>query len=146
MKIVFFLATIYHFICDGLLLKSFHRCQKYRTNDLQMSIEQLGVVTMYKKVGCPYCAKATDLLEGKYSLKINYVDIESPEREEILYQMKTFSGGKSTVPQIFFNAEHLGGNSDIQELEITGKLTDKVTMVRTTPITMMQPNWYHPWY
>ena len=42
--------------------------------------EQLGRVTMYKKVGCPYCIKATELLEGKYKLKIDFVDIESEKR------------------------------------------------------------------
>jgi len=30
--------------------------------------------------------------------------------------MRTFSGGRNTVPQIFFNSEHLGGNDDIQKV------------------------------
>lgn len=41
---------------------------------------QLGRVTMYKKNGCPYCARAIELLEGKYQLKVDYVDIESEKR------------------------------------------------------------------
>ena len=44
---------------------------------LFMSLEQLGRVTMYKKEGCPYCQKAKELLEKKYELKINFVDIEA---------------------------------------------------------------------
>jgi len=40
---------------------------------------QLGRVTMYKKEGCPYCVKAISLLEGKYGLDINYVDIKEPD-------------------------------------------------------------------
>eukprot|EP01041_Mallomonas_annulata_P009058 gene9058-18763_t len=113
---------------------------------MQMALEQQGQVTMYKKNGCPHCAKAVDLLQGKYELNITFVDIEAPEREEILYQMKTFSGGKSTVPQIFFNSDHLGGNSDIQELESSGSLAAKVDIVKSTPVSMMMPHWYHPWY
>lgn len=107
---------------------------------------QLGRVTMYKKEGCPYCIKAKELLEGKYGLNIVFIDIESPQREEILQQMRSFSGGRNTVPQIFFNAEHLGGNDDIQKLEVDGLLTNKVDFVRKNPVTMMMDHWYHPWY
>jgi Glutaredoxin len=45
-----------------------------------ISSEQLGVVTMYKKEGCPYCMKARTLLEEKYGLRISFVDIESENR------------------------------------------------------------------
>lgn len=68
------------------------------------------------------------------------------KRGEILNQMRTFSGGRNTVPQIFFNAEHLGGNDDVQKLEQDGVLTKKVEVVKTTPVTMMMDHWYHPWY
>lgn len=67
-------------------------------------------------------------------------------REEILSQMRSFSGGRNTVPQIFFNADHLGGNDDVQKLETEGKLKAKVDYVMSTPVTMMQDHWYHPWY
>lgn len=59
--------------------------------------------------------------------------------------MITFSGRK-TVPQIFFNAEHIGGNDDVQNLEKDGSLVKKVEEVKTTAPTMMMDNWYHPWY
>lgn len=29
-------------------------------------------------------------------------------RDDILQQMRTFSGGRNTVPQIFFNSDHIG--------------------------------------
>jgi glutaredoxin 3 len=67
-------------------------------------------------------------------------------REEKLQQMRTFSGGRNTVPQIFFNSEHLGGNDDVQKLESDGLLKAKVENVMKTPVTMMQDHWYHPWY
>lgn len=116
------------------------------TNSENHGLIQLGRVTMYKKEGCPYCMKAKELLEGKYLLNIVFVDIESPQREEILQQMRTFSGGRNTVPQIFFNAEHLGGNDDVQKLEIDGILANKVDFVRKNAVTMMQDHWFHPWY
>ena len=109
---------------------------------------QLGRVTMYKKETCPYCKKARELLEGKYGLAVTYVDVEEPDaakKEEILQQMRTFSGGRNTVPQIFFNSEHLGGNDDVQKLDADGKLAEKVKMVMEEE-AMMQPGWLHPWY
>ena len=60
--------------------------------------------------------------------------------------MRTFSGGRNTVPQIFFNSDHIGGNDDLQKLELDGKLDSKITNVRNEAVSRMQDNWYHPWY
>jgi len=60
--------------------------------------------------------------------------------------MRNFSGGRNTVPQVFFNADHLGGNDDLQSLEAEGKLAEKVETVKSTAVTMMMDHWYHPWY
>jgi glutaredoxin 3 len=114
---------------------------------LVMNSEQLGRVTMYHKKTCPFCLKSTELLEGKYNVIVNYVDVESEtNRDEIIYQMKTFSGGRNTVPQIFFNSDHIGGNDDLQKLEESGALPDKIEYVKKTAVSMMMDNWYHPWY
>ena len=42
--------------------------------------DQKGIVTMYKKEGCPYCIKAIQLLQETYGLEIKFVDIESEKR------------------------------------------------------------------
>jgi hypothetical protein len=60
--------------------------------------------------------------------------------------LRTFSGGRNTVPQIFFNSEHLGGNDDLVALDGAGELIKKVENVKANPVSMMLPNWYHPWY
>lgn len=60
--------------------------------------------------------------------------------------MRTFSGGRNTVPQIFFNADHLGGNDDLHKLDESGLLKDKVEAVKSTPVSMMMDHWFHPWY
>jgi len=110
-------------------------------------LAQLGIVTMYTKNGCPFCKLATELLTDKYGVKITFVDIENPEqRDEILQQMRTFSGGRNSVPQIFFNSDHIGGNDDLQKLEIDGTLESKIQKIRTEGVSMMQDNWFHPWY
>jgi glutaredoxin len=56
-----------------------------------------------------------ELLEGQYQLTVNKVDVlEGSDSEKKIKQMRTFSGGRNTVPQVFFNSEHLGGNDDVQ--------------------------------
>lgn len=30
--------------------------------------------------------------------------------------MRSFSGGRNTVPQIFFNSEHVGGCDDLEKI------------------------------
>ena len=110
-----------------------------------LSAEQLGRVTMYKKQGCPFCVKALDTLVSKYGLDVTEVDIEGEKQEDILLQMRQFSGGRNTVPQIFFNEEHIGGNDDVQVLDAEGKLEEMAQKVKNTP-AMMQDGWYHPWY
>jgi hypothetical protein len=77
-----------------------------------------------------------------------FLKLSSPYgfREEKLQQMRTFSGGRNTVPQIFFNSEHLGGNDDVQKLDRDGILKAKVEEVRQNAVSMMQDHWFHPWY
>lgn len=43
-------------------------------------VPQLGRVTMYSKVSCPFCKKAKILLEEKYKLIVQYVDVEETDR------------------------------------------------------------------
>ncbi|CAM9811165.1 unnamed protein product [Pylaiella littoralis] len=108
--------------------------------------EQKGLVTVYHKETCPYCKKALTLLEEDYSLSVTRVDVlEGEDSEKKIRQMKTFSGA-NTVPQVFFNSEHLGGNDDVQKLHADGKLEALVAKVRAEAPGMMKPTWYHPWY
>jgi glutaredoxin 3 len=107
--------------------------------------DQKGIVTVYSKETCPHCKEAKKLLTEKYGLDIVEVDVLGPETEKILQQMRQFSGGRNTVPQVFFNAEHLGGNDDVQSLDKDGTLEAKVETVKNTE-AMMMPHWFHPWY
>lgn len=110
------------------------------------AVEQKGLVTVYHKETCPYCKKVLALLEGDYSLSVTRVNVlEGEDSEKKIKQMKTFSGA-NTVPQVFFNSEHLGGNDDVQKLHEEGKLEALVAKVRAEAPGMMKPTWYHPWY
>jgi glutaredoxin 3 len=76
-------------------------------------------VEIYTKFGCPYCARAKQLLEQK---GVDYEEYEinsvPGKRDEMLGR----SNGRTTVPQIFIDDRHVGGSDDLAELERGGRL------------------------
>lgn len=82
----------------------------------------MAIVEMYYKPTCPFCRKAKALLDSKSVVIDNYVDItvETEKRAEMIER----SFGKTTVPQIFINKQHIGGCDDLFALEAQGKLDD----------------------
>jgi glutaredoxin 3 len=78
-------------------------------------------VFIASKSYCPYCQatlKTFDQLGVKpYVLQLNQMD-EGADIQAYLRELT----GQSTVPNIFINGEHIGGNSDLQALKSTDKL------------------------
>ena len=76
-------------------------------------------VEIYSKFLCPYCARAKRLLAEK-GVEFEETDITmgGPGRAEMLSR----SNGRTTVPQIFINGQHVGGSDDLAALEREGKL------------------------
>jgi glutaredoxin 3 len=76
-------------------------------------------VEIYVKSTCGFCYRAVKLLEAK---GVDYQAYElswgSPLREEMIQR----AGGRTTVPQIFINGEHIGGCDDLHRLDREGKL------------------------
>ncbi|HEY0028446.1 MAG TPA: glutaredoxin 3 [Allosphingosinicella sp.] len=76
-------------------------------------------VEIYTKFGCPYCARAKQLLEQK---GVEYEEFEinsvAGKRDEMLGR----ANGRTTVPQIFIDGHHVGGSDDLAELERNGQL------------------------
>jgi glutaredoxin 3 len=75
-------------------------------------------IVMYATGWCPYCQRARHLLTSK-GLSFEEIDIESDPalREE----MKSKSG-RTSVPQIFVGATHVGGCDDLHALDRDGGL------------------------
>ncbi|HXP77070.1 MAG TPA: glutaredoxin 3 [Stellaceae bacterium] len=80
-------------------------------------------VEIYSTMFCPYCARAKSLLERK-GVKYENFDIieDSSKREEMLKR----ANGRTSVPQIFINGEHIGGCDDLYALDRAGKLDPKL--------------------
>lgn len=76
-------------------------------------------ITLYTKPTCPYCSRAKELLRSKGE-KFQNIDISAqPDRRAEMIQR---SGGRTTVPQIFINGQHIGGCDDLMELDERGAL------------------------
>lgn len=79
----------------------------------------MAKVEIYTKFTCGYCFRAKALLEKK---NVDYeetdISMGGTDREEMIQR----SGGRTTVPQIFINGQHIGGSDDLASLEAAGKL------------------------
>ena len=76
-------------------------------------------VEIYSTMFCPYCARAKSLLSRK-GVKFENIDImmEPDKRDEMLKR----AGGRTSVPQIFIDGQHVGGSDDLAALDRAGKL------------------------
>jgi glutaredoxin 3 len=73
---------------------------------------------MYSRSWCPYCERARALLRSR-GASFEEIDIEAqPERRAEMIERS----GRSTVPQIFIGARHVGGCDDLQALDAAGGL------------------------
>jgi len=79
-------------------------------------------VMIFSKSYCPYCRATKRLLEN---LGSSYAVLEldtEPDGRDIQDYLATRPEGQRTVPNIFINQKHVGGNSDLQALHKQGKL------------------------
>ena len=79
-------------------------------------------VVIYGTKFCPYCVRAKMLLE-KQGVEFN--DIRVDHEPELRTEMMERSG-RTSVPQIFINDEHIGGFDDLYALEAAGGLDAKL--------------------
>ncbi|AQZ18923.1 GRX1 (YCL035C) and GRX2 (YDR513W) [Zygosaccharomyces parabailii] len=82
-------------------------------------------VFVASKTYCPYC---------QATLKTLFEDLKFPQSKAVVLQLNTMSdgqeiqdalyeiNGQKTVPNIYIDGKHIGGNSDLQELNSSGKL------------------------
>ena len=81
----------------------------------------MAKVEIYIKNWCPYCARAQRLLAERGAEVVEYkVDWGGEKKAEMIQR----AGGRTTVPQIFIDGQHIGGCDDLFELQMSGKLAD----------------------
>jgi glutaredoxin 3 len=76
-------------------------------------------VEIYTKFGCPYCYRAKRLLDGKGAAYEEYdITFGGPQRVEMIQR----ANGRTTVPQVFIDGQHIGGSDDLAALDARGGL------------------------
>ena len=78
-------------------------------------------IIIYTGPFCNYCDAAKRLLKRNNAL---FTEINIAEVDGALDEMLKKSNGKRTIPQIFFDEQHIGGYEEIRALEKDNKLQD----------------------
>ena len=80
-------------------------------------------ITIYSGPLCNFCDAAKRLLL-RNNLKFKEIDISTKVslREEMIKK----ANGKRTIPQIFFDNDHIGGYQELRNLEKNGELINSL--------------------
>ena len=76
-------------------------------------------VEIYTGPLCVFCDRAKDLLNKK---GVSFKEINLASNPNKMDEMIKKTNGMKTVPQIFIDGQHIGGNDKLQALENEGKL------------------------
>ena len=76
-------------------------------------------IVIYTKSTCSYCADAKALLAGK-GAPFSEISVDGDRAGHAAMAAK--AGGRTTVPQIFIGANHVGGCDDLRALDDAGGL------------------------
>lgn len=78
----------------------------------------MSAIVIYDSSLCPYCRAARRLLESKgWDYESLNVDGDPELRREMVDK-----SGRTSVPQIFFGDQHVGGFDDMAALDAEGEL------------------------
>lgn len=84
-------------------------------------------VMVFAKSYCPYCRHTRSLLQEAVPshVSVEIIDMDQMKEDGPLIQMELMTTtGQRTVPNIFINGEHIGGDSDFTKLHESGKLQE----------------------
>tara|TARA_B100000902_G_scaffold361450_1_gene378908 strand:+ start:2625 stop:2879 length:255 start_codon:yes stop_codon:yes gene_type:complete len=78
-------------------------------------------VTIYTGPLCNYCDAAKRLLIRNNT---SYTEIDIAKVDGAIDEMISKANGKRTIPQIFFDDQHIGGYDEVRALEKENRLQD----------------------
>ncbi len=78
-------------------------------------------ITMYTGPFCNYCEAAKRLLARNNA---TYNEIDISKVDGAIDEMIKKANGRRTIPQIFFDEEHIGGYDEVRALEKENRLQD----------------------
>jgi glutaredoxin 3 len=90
----------------------------------------MAAIDIYTVRYCPYCQDAKELLARKGAA---FHEIDVTGRRDVRKEMVARAHGRSTYPQIFIGATHVGGCDDLYALEEAGKLDSLLAEMKEPP-------------
>jgi glutaredoxin 3 len=100
------------------------RPKKMVSREVVKSVQNLiqtNPVFVASKSYCPYCKSSLGTF-ASLGIKPTVLQLdEIPEGDDIQAALKEITG-QGTVPNIFIEGKHIGGNSDLQSLKSSGQL------------------------
>lgn len=79
----------------------------------------MAEVEIYSTMFCPYCFRAKRLLKEK---GVTFREVDVTMTPGSRQEMTQRAGGRTSVPQIFIDGQHVGGSDELYALEQSGKL------------------------
>jgi len=79
----------------------------------------MAKIEIYTSPFCGFCHRAKHLLESKNAI---FDDIDVMMDRARKNEMMQRAGGRTSVPQIFIDGQHVGGCDDLFALDAAGKL------------------------
>jgi glutaredoxin 3 len=76
---------------------------------------------VYTKSHCPFCQRALDLLRAAGVAEYDEISIDGRE-SELREEIRRLTGGRSDVPQVFVDDQHIGDDDDLADLVESGEL------------------------
>ena len=90
----------------------------------------MAAIDIYTVRYCPYCQDAKELLARK---GVAFHEIDVTGRRDVRKEMVARARGRSTYPQIFIGATHIGGCDDLYALDEAGKLDSLLAELKESP-------------
>ena len=85
------------------------------------SPSESGKVVVFSKTYCPFCAATKQLFKGM-GADAEVIELDEKTNGDAMQAALLKLSGQRTVPNVFINGEHLGGNDDTQAAMRSGKL------------------------
>ena len=98
-------------------------------------------VVVWSKTYCPYCAASKRLLmrlqQSWPNLDVVVHELDTDSTGDVIQQELFHLTQQATVPSIWVNGQHIGGNDDLQATARNGKLRE---LLNTTTATITTAN------
>ncbi|KAL9937079.1 hypothetical protein V8E36_004314 [Tilletia maclaganii] len=85
-------------------------------------------VAIFSKSYCPYCEKTKKTI-AKFNLddQVGIIELDQDAQGAEIQAYLAEKTGQRTVPNIFISNQHIGGNSDLTQLDNSGQLKKLVS-------------------